>query len=587
MIDVAIETSAGTKLGSGPPQTVQSFTVRHRLDQIGTVALEMAATEDRAALFAPNTLPYVRAHAMLADDYVEVGHGLIKKRDLDSDGGLGLSGPTILGELQHYRVKRLVLEDPSAEGEPMPAADVPAAIIAFAPGWTITGVPSKDVFLKFGDESIDNVVAKVCDTTGDHWRLDPTTPRQIEILPTTADGFEPTFSGVTAIDQGDGYGIRTNNDVCLIVGELQEVADGNDRVTRLLLRGGGNADAQLFINGTDRFSATTTPGDYTSGDYTIHIDADPAQSYIAHDPSEVGGDIIEGVEVFRDIAPIRDRAADTLSARNALVDAGLVALKRRIVEQRSYRFRVTNVRKPLYVGDSIHLRCRHFVGAYGWMNVNEKLLLLEVAPAYTAEGGEPEYTLQTTQIAVDRWPVTEQQTIATVAKVVQSLTSHVQVAERAMTSAAIASDVAVTPIIARYTQASAQSMPNATVSIVNYDTQTDDTAAAVTTGAAWAFTVPVTGYYDVSAAIMYQATATWAAGEVAWLAIYVAGTRYSYLDRKDSVATPAQYMQLSGSDVVYAVAGTEINIRTNQASGGALTLFADDDYNYVTIRRVV
>jgi hypothetical protein len=146
-----------------------------------------------------------------------------------------------------------------------------------------------------------------------------------------------------------------------------------------------------------------------------------------------------------------------------------------------------------------------------------------------------------------------------------------------------------TVIVARYWAQGAQagqSIPDNTVTIVDFNGLMYDTHSAVTTGAAWHFHAPANGYYAVSAAIMFGTTTTWADGEEGALYLYKNGGPQSYLARKDNYNTASLFMQLTGSDVVFLSAAEYIDIRVIQISGAALALHNDAGWNYVAIHKV-
>lgn len=146
------------------------------------------------------------------------------------------------------------------------------------------------------------------------------------------------------------------------------------------------------------------------------------------------------------------------------------------------------------------------------------------------------------------------------------------------------------PIVASYNTATAQNIANSTTvpTLIDFNLVERDTHSAVTTGASWRFTAPVAGDYGVSAAILYQSTATWALGEVASLEVWKNNNIYRYLRRKDDLNSGgvAIFAQLAGSTTVYLDAGNYIDLRTRQSSGAALTLFNNSMYNYVSIWRI-
>lgn len=406
MFRVIVESASGVALGAGPLQSVSNVKITIRIDRAGSISFEMAATDADAALFPDNASTYVRVRDFRDGTWITVGRGVIKHKSLSSDKRtLTLSGPCLSDELLRTHVGTLALtDDLTVTGDPMAAADVLPAILDYAlTGWSTSGTPSSDVYYQFGDETVLAALIKVADITGDHFRFED---RTIVWLPTTSAGFVAADSGIRAIDVGDPDSLMDNDDVCLIDGGLEVATDDTQRITRIYPRGGGNADARLYLNdatySTTRFSAAGV-GDYTSGDFTLHLDADPAQSYIKHDESEEDGIglfdatlIISAVESFRDIAPLDGSTDAAISASNQLFDAALVTLMRRIVAQKAYRLRVRKVVGDLVVGESLLIKVKHITDDYKWIDERVDVMMLEITESHDAESGEPLVDLQVT-----------------------------------------------------------------------------------------------------------------------------------------------------------------------------------------------
>jgi hypothetical protein len=142
------------------------------------------------------------------------------------------------------------------------------------------------------------------------------------------------------------------------------------------------------------------------------------------------------------------------------------------------------------------------------------------------------------------------------------------------------------PIVARYSTDAGQSIPNTTPTIVNFEDLVIDTWSAVTVGASWAFTAPVGGYYQVSVYIEFTATANWAVGERAEIALYKNGAVAAVLDAQENHGATSHRATLQGDDVVELAAGDTIDLRITQVSGAALTLRALGDNNHVAIHRI-
>jgi hypothetical protein len=210
-------------------------------------------------------------------------------------------------------------------------------------------------------------------------------------------------------------------------------------------------------------------------------------------------------------------------------------------------------------------------------------MVLEVSLSYGASG-VPSAAL--TVATVDRYPVTG------AAGVVQSMAGNqqaqsgtIQKVPRAVT-AETADNVPVTAY-ARCTTVAAQSIPNNTNTVVDFDTVVDDPDGLVTTGAGWVFTAPVAGRYHVTASVMFAASVNWALGtKNAQLFLAVNGVALSYLDYNDSrVAGTSQFQVVHGSDSALLAMGDTISILVRQSTGGALALLNSAFGNYVKIFR--
>lgn len=125
-------------------------------------------------------------------------------------------------------------------------------------------------------------------------------------------------------------------------------------------------------------------------------------------------------------------------------------------------------------------------------------------------------------------------------------------------------------VIARYKCTTADTTSN--TDPINYDSKDIDTHGAVTTGASWKFTAPVSGRYLVNVS-QVAATAT-------------SNTIYLYVGGSFSrvLAQGSANIAFSGSDVVALNAGDYIDIRNG--SGTTLTLTNDSTINHIAIARL-
>lgn len=138
----------------------------------------------------------------------------------------------------------------------------------------------------------------------------------------------------------------------------------------------------------------------------------------------------------------------------------------------------------------------------------------------------------------------------------------------------------------RYSSDAGQSIPNSSLTIINFEDKNWDTHNCVATGASWKFTSPKTGYYKVQVNILFSSTTTWATTESAELYIYKNGVRYSNLGRTTQFDSSNTYMQIKGSDTVEMNKDDYFDIRVIQDSGAALTLHNDPNFAYITIEEL-
>lgn len=146
-------------------------------------------------------------------------------------------------------------------------------------------------------------------------------------------------------------------------------------------------------------------------------------------------------------------------------------------------------------------------------------------------------------------------------------------------------NVDVVPVVARYTRGTAQSIPNNTTTIVDFDTLDIDTTLAVTTGASWQFVAPVAGYYQVDAHISFASTANWADGEVCQISVFKNGATAGILGFSHNNPTNTQ-ASVGGGTVVHLAKGDTIDIRVAQVSGAALNTQAAATHCWVAIHRI-
>lgn len=139
-------------------------------------------------------------------------------------------------------------------------------------------------------------------------------------------------------------------------------------------------------------------------------------------------------------------------------------------------------------------------------------------------------------------------------------------------------------VAAIYETAAGQSIPNATFTVVDYTTKEIDTHGAVTTGASWKFTAPISGTYCVSAKILFNSAASSTGGSYL-IGLHKGGTLIAELGRVNGTGA-SNFFGPTGSRNIFLLAGEFIDVRASQDSGGARTLFTSVEYNHVSIHRI-
>lgn len=140
-------------------------------------------------------------------------------------------------------------------------------------------------------------------------------------------------------------------------------------------------------------------------------------------------------------------------------------------------------------------------------------------------------------------------------------------------------------VAASYTQGAGQSISNSTTTVIDFETKVYDTHGAVTTGASWRFTAPISGKYHVSTRTSSAAGGGWDAGEFWSTRIRVNSSTLKTL-RQVMQGSHAQAVGIGGSATVSMLAGDFIDIIVVQSSGGSLSTAGSVDETYVTIDRV-
>lgn len=141
------------------------------------------------------------------------------------------------------------------------------------------------------------------------------------------------------------------------------------------------------------------------------------------------------------------------------------------------------------------------------------------------------------------------------------------------------------PIVVYQTNAG-QSIPNNSETVIDFEDVVYDPHALVTVGANWVYTVPVSGYYMVTALITFVATDTWAVTEAVRIRPLVNGTGAHYAGRGSAWPASTTTVSVLGVVPVYAAMDQTIAIGVLQTSGAALALITTVGFNVASIHRI-
>lgn len=140
----------------------------------------------------------------------------------------------------------------------------------------------------------------------------------------------------------------------------------------------------------------------------------------------------------------------------------------------------------------------------------------------------------------------------------------------------------IIPIIENYETNTGQSIPNNSITIVDYEDKVFSSHGAVTVGASWAFTAPVSGVYRVMGAIEWG-DGSWDAGEISFFQVHFSASSVRRLSLLEAAATVTSIHNHSGMCEVRLTKGETLNFRCLQQTGGSLALNGAANTNFATI----
>jgi hypothetical protein len=458
--EISIESSAGVQQGPGPVVTAQDWQQTAILNGSGSGSFTMPAADSRAALATPRRV--ARARTLLGGAVHDFGAIIIDSINTSEDfvGGatLAVQGNDLFDELAGRIVPALTLDD----GAGGPTDDPFTDLLTYASGWSMDAVNgyattgATGVLLTLADETVLAALVKIAELTGESFRLG--VGRKIVWLR------DLTASAVSAnvrlINGGSGHELSGNDDVAIIT-ELSVETNTHDLFTYIYPRGAGDGDARLTLDETTRFSAAGA-GNYTSGDYTLHIDADPLESYIKRDTAVTAYGQIERAVTYSEITPATTAAADVEAAANQLFDAALAELKQHSAPQAIYSIACTKLEKQVLPGQTVFVSYRGMAGDYLYVDIEDTFLVLEATTQLDQQG------VRTTGLVIGALSGAQRvqgdrEVLADTVQQVQALMAHAQPG----TSAGAVTDATVPHTDTANTFTQTQTITNANALVLN------------------------------------------------------------------------------------------------------------------------
>lgn len=145
-------------------------------------------------------------------------------------------------------------------------------------------------------------------------------------------------------------------------------------------------------------------------------------------------------------------------------------------------------------------------------------------------------------------------------------------------------------VAAKYAATTAFSLGNDVATKIDFNSKVYDSHNAVTTGASWKFTAPISGIYEVSSAIIINAARSATEVFAFDISVYKISGGTDVLDTKmnrlDTFGTGNAFPGISGTTKLKLLAGESVYIAGKQSSGSSRNLTANGAENWVTIDRI-
>lgn len=358
--------AAGTKIGTGPIQTLLNVNVARKLDREGTVSLQFPSTDKMAAdhiLKGARVRVYLTHGNENSGDYTtrEIANGIVETiTGSDASGSwlMTATGPDTLRELSNIDTM-LGLEynsdtNTANPGENWLAEEIVQDLISRVSGWSVTVDDEDPYYVRYDGMSILKALLKLAADRGKHVRLG-TTANTLEY------GAFGDSSGLTLIQpQSTAYGAH-NNPALAYVESLQLTDTNKDVVNVIVPLGAGRGETRLDLSDlVGRSIADGYPYD------VVEITRNGRTQYALVDSASIAASgRVERVKVFSQIQVQSNSAADIELAKQALYDAAAAWLQQNSVAQETYNVTLLDVRQTIRPGQLVRLKYKGMIQVTG------------------------------------------------------------------------------------------------------------------------------------------------------------------------------------------------------------------------------
>lgn len=344
LVDV-YEADGQTRVGRGPLTACTEASVKRKLDGAGTLTLNFPATDDQArTLLINERLARVLFDEEVQGEYIlrELGRGVIRDRDVDvSESGASFvaKGPDSMDAL----TRRTVRLQRKYSNQTMSA--IASDLIGLVPGWSVTfehaGIAALLQSARYAGATVLKALLRLVEERGLHLREDGSNANRIEI------GAFGQASGVTVTNIQSITREAHDNDDVVFISSIHEGESSGDLYNRVYPLGAGEGGAALTLRDSTRETPYAIQSVVESDGTTVY--------YIQDTDSQNTYGVLETVVTFKEVGPVANSEDAKTFAANALYDAAVAWMQRRLAPQKSYKVKGVKPRTSLLPGDKIRL----------------------------------------------------------------------------------------------------------------------------------------------------------------------------------------------------------------------------------------